>query len=415
MFTCNFPTMEHLKPLITKLVAATGLLVASGLPSFAKDPQLIALNAPEEFYILESGSGLLMVGLEAENLHEEMEGTIEFQVLGPEGDRLKVEQTHVMTTERALEGDLSMGFVVRDLLSIPFVRICAQTKMAKGRPCADVDLYRQGNPIEETPDDIAKERAAQLKLNPKLACRCTSGQIKISTSEKPDGSLGSFTKSAGGNKFGNHHAKNAATKLTTSTFKFQAHFEVAIDNGYMLNQPPPVVKSLGYNPRARHAVMCTEGQRINGTITRRVGKPDQVVSHSKLLDKKKKVKKQLPYKASTDVNEFVWDNHGYRRTGSAPPKDKAINGTLKAYEPGPALEQTATIHWLDAPGLHQVNEAYVLRNAPSHQDTYFHAFVHGSTGKAEDNCDCYFGIRSGVLNADGTPGASKILVKPVCK
>jgi hypothetical protein len=85
-----------------------------------------------------------------------------------------------------------------------------------------------------------------------------------------------------------------------------------------------------------------------------------------------------------------------------------VDGALKAHEKN-------IIHWLDAPGLFAKPKDKFENLLPMSQKAYFHSFVHGTTGKDEDSCDCYFGMNTGVVDADGAAQASVLLKKPECK
>lgn len=99
---------------------------------------------------------------------------------------------------------------------------------------------------------------------------------------------------------------------------------------------------------------------------------------------------------------MIPDGHGYR-TPAVSAQPEAVVGVLKTHDlPG-------TIHWLDAPGIVTKDLARLRGLAPMRRDFYFRTFVRGDTGRAEDSCDCYVGLRAGVTDVIGDAQASTVI------
>ncbi len=259
------------------------------------------------------------------------------------------------------------------------IKICASVPAAPsmGTVCAmtDVTVVLHGDCIEEFED--LKRR------NPGFGCRCLkpAAIVKLRPQEDPDGSLGSFTPAAGGDALGPYDEGHLdRTDTFTSIGKFEPHFEIEI-----FGDPGRPRKCSQREWEHLTAGMCPEGQRVNATIHFAKGTADA---------------KDIPNGDSPLYDPRVGgrtgpDNYTSPEKSASPlvvGKKKSHDGTL--------------VHWLDAPGARSRSSAAHQSKKPMHVDYYFHSYVHGSTGKKEDDCDCYLTVKTVVINADGSIGPS---------
>ncbi|MBO6757808.1 MAG: hypothetical protein JJ902_15850 [Roseibium sp.] len=371
----------------------------------AGEPLLIGVDAPDVFETSNLGPYQLLVGIEAQDLSPLIDADIQVQVLDMDGRPIEVPISNTLTPVDILFGDSLIGIDIRH--AIPFggsrfpVKVCAFSEKIAGNPCAVVDLFDAGSPLDEVVKDYKDLVEKIKKMFPGIGCRCKAGVIRMSAKQKNHGGLGTFTNVVGGASYGPYHRTDKAKKLITSTYKFEPHFEIEI-----VNRPK---KPGGLDAKTWAALetvfpyLCPEGQRLNGTHTFHAGTPREVKLHKKQKVGQNTV--EFPYKETEDIKKFIWDAHGYRQTGKG---KTTVKGNVKAHDKN-------IVHWLDAPGLNMKGQKVFLKISPVHAQYYFHSFVHGSTGKKGDNCDCFFGLKTGVLDKNAEAVAPTILKKPVCK
>jgi hypothetical protein len=293
------------------------------------------------------------------------------------------------------------------------IRVCASAEGVTGRPCAQVALQvdptswrGEGEAAQEPRDQRRPDAGVEEDLEfaeevrktfPQIKCACTRAMIRIRSGEQPHYPLGVM----GGqpflaNHFGSQHGGDSSTSSVTSIFKFEAHFEYRI-----IGQRPNHVTERQWQLLMPY--LCQEGQRMNGSVIAGKGGLFHGYYEGPYLDSQGR---EMPYEETRDWNRFMWDRHGYVSPGTS--TEPAVEGFLKAH--GPAN----TIHWLDAPGTFRStwSDKSIL---PIKQHLYFHAFLHGTTGRKEDNCDCYFGLETGVIDESGTALPASVISPPVCE
>jgi hypothetical protein len=237
-----------------------------------------------------------------------------------------------------------------------------------------------------------------VEQNPGFGCRCDVGLVRVEPTEKPDGALGEFVS---GNSFGSVHEGNLTAARITSAFKYEAHFAVELVNDPGV--PPECSAAEWFDLAVR--LLCTQGQDTNRTTTFRVGAPDETA-----FDKQDATGRSFPYDSRKRRPEsFAQDGHGYRIPGASQ-QEEALRGVLKAHEAGPGR-----VHWLDAPGIHRRAPGGLRGLVPSRQDSFFRMFVTGSTGREGDDCACFVGLRTGVVDGQGAAQPSTVLVEPFCE
>jgi hypothetical protein len=368
-------------------------------------PMLTVVDAPSTFRLNDLPDLALFVRVEAINIGPLTEGMIDISVSDLAGAPIGVP-----ILNRLSATDLFFG---RDLVAIEIgyaspirgssfpVLICASSKVLPGNPCAVVQLLDDGNPLDR--QIKAKEELQKLlKENfPGIGCRCKSAVIRMEPANASHGTLGTFTLLAGGVQYGEFHGTNNSNGTFTSVYKFEPHFEIEI-----LNRPP---KPAGFSEdgwtflQSTFPALCDEGQNVNGTTTTRKGLPDE---KSVFIERETLVATEsFPYEDTTDPKKFTQDGQGYRSTGQS--LSPSVQGRIKTWDAN-------IIHWLDAPGFASKPQAIVRKAIPISQKNQFHAFVHGTTGKDEDDCDCFFGLETGVVDLTGAE-ASRLLKKPECK
>ncbi len=383
-----------------------GLGIAYAQPIERPTPLLTGIDAPERFELNRLGNLTLYVGVESQDIDPRAPGEVVVYVTNRAGEVLDVPVLNSLTPQDLVFGHnqvaIEIGFAARSRGERFPVRICARSDTIPGNPCAVVDLFDQGSPLDE-PTKNNKELIDLLKKEyPEMGCRCKSGAIRLDPGDANHGSLGAFTDIVGGKQYGEYHLTDKTKSTYTSVYKFEPHFEIEI------TKPPSKPEGMDAAEWSEveklFPLLCPEGQEENHTITFKIGKADQE-------ERPKKVKtatgdKEYPYAETTEPDKLTWDGHGYRETGRS--KEPPVDGALKAHEKN-------IIHWLDAPGLFAKPKDKFENLLPMSQKAYFHSFVHGTTGKDEDSCDCYFGMNTGVVDADGAAQASVLLKKPECK
>ena len=296
---------------------------------------------------------------------------------------------------------IEIGHVARYRGRRVSVLICAHSEEIAGNPCAAVELLDRGDPLEEAIKDKQDTVDLLKKQWPTIGCRCKSASIRMDPADTNHGSLGAFTDTVGGAKYGPYHNTDNAAGTYTSVYKFEPHFEIEIIN--RPDKPDGTEAAAWAEIEKIFPALCGEGQKINGTATMNKGLPGE-----KAVPMEVEVPlgtESFPYEDTTDPAKFTWDGHGYRVTGDSPsPK---IKGAVKAWE-------NNIIHWLNSPGYAAKRQVRINPAVPISQKNQFHAFVHGTTGKDEDDCDCFFGLETGVVGANGAE-PSVVLKKPECK
>ena len=214
-----------------------------------------------------------------------------------------------------------------------------------------------------------------------MGCRCASGTVKIAATDHPDGSLGTFVP--GGNTMGIFDTASNVTKDArfSSLAKFEPHFTIEIQK-----DPGVPAKCTKEEWQRLSMSLCSEGQEINYTHHEMAGGADTAKPY-------KRDGKEYPFDKRKGAS-FGQDGHGYKKPSES--GSPQVLGTLKAYDP-PNI-----IHWLDAPGLYNASSATWKPKLPTFDENYFHTYVHGTSGKPEDNCDCYHYVKDVALAADGS-------------
>lgn len=369
-------------------------------PETEDTPALTSVLASDSFAVGGVDSLLLLVSVEGRNLDPQDSVPVQIEVETAEGLPLEASPINIAYTLDVLVGDAVIGL---DFSNVTFrgpVRVCAQADGVDGRPCAAVELLDT-----DLNSDIIELRDLVTQLYPQTGCRCSAGEIRMDPAQSPDGSLGDFIDAIGGNVLGPHHAGNVTDDdPLTSTMKFEAHFTIEIIN-------PP---DQGQTPDDEWAVtesllpyICEEGQRVNRTVRFRDGGPGEIIHHDPTTAVGATVPTLYPYDPSKNPGTLQRDGWGYIAPGdSASP---FLVGQAKAHD-NPNL-----VHWADAPGLNNKPPNVFRGLVPARADHFFHAYVHGSTNDPDDDCDCYFGIRSFVIDAQGNAGAPSVLVAPACE
>jgi hypothetical protein len=426
------PTTDAAVPPTGQDGGADGATDAVGdVPQSPQPGRLTAVRAPASFAVGDPANPRLHVAVSGESLDLRSTTPVLITVSAPDGLALDVRPSHVATVG---ELRLMSGTVALELPDGPLpelIRVCAQAAGLEGRPCALVELARAGTPIDsdggpgqedggdggdggdardggdtaDVPESkaemdvraVERIRARLRALFPNIGCVCTRGQIRTAANEAPHDPLGQFTAAAGGNTFGESHKGTKTDATLTSTFKFEAHFEYRITGDPQ--KPANMTDANWAKVKALFPYLCSEGQKTNRTFTFLEGKPGQFTRD----DSRNGV--SYPFSATDDGTKLDWDGHGYVAPSNAAPGE-AVRGALKAHAP------EGVVHWLDAPGYHEVEPAAFEGLVPTRIDNYFHAFLHGTTGNPQDDCDCRLGIRSGVVDGEGRAQASSI-VSPV--
>lgn len=387
------------------IVLLSGRLAAQ--PAEIGAPLLTGVNAPRSFELNRYQSLIMHVGVEAQNVDPSSDGEIVVFVTDLKGNIIEVPVFNTLRPSAFLHGKtdvaIAIGHAATWIGERRAVMVCARSETIPGTPCAVVELYSRGNPLDTPTKDNAELIAVLKKKFPGIGCRCKSGAIRLAPADTNHGTLGAFTDVVGGAQYGPFHKTDAAAGTLTSVYKFEPHFEIEILNAPA--KPDGLDAAAWSDVEKAFPVLCSEGQRINSTLTLARGKTDE-----KKIDEEAKdaagATKKYPYELTEDPDKMTWDGHGYRApsdSGSA-----TIKGALKAWDRN-------IIHWLDAPGIAAADKKVMARAAPSSQSSNFHAFVHGTTGKDEDNCDCYFAMETGIVDANADAAASVLLKNPECK
>ncbi len=250
--------------------------------------------------------------------------------------------------------------------------------------------------LQDEPSTCERRFAEILARNPDFGCRCDAGTVRIDPAESPDGTLGRFTR--GGNTFGSVSEGSLRDRALSSAFKFAAHFRVEL-----VNDPGRPAECTDEQWFRLATTRCGQGQDLNGTLTGRVGTPREA-----RFNQQDEAGNEFPYDPDArEAGDFTRDRHGYRATGRS--RSPAVDGNLKTHD-APDL-----VHWLDVPGLNNRPPDRLNGLEPIRQDNLFRQFVTGSTGRAEDNCECFVGLRTGVIDANGDAQPATVTVAPVCR
>jgi hypothetical protein len=154
--------------------------------------------------------------------------------------------------------------------------------------------------------------------------------------------------------------------------------------------------------------LCREGQTINWTWDSDGAPPMHANTSAAVVAGN-------PPPPGTDArfdprpdSRMVRDGHGYRMPIDTPSTDTQayFNGPIKSHD-------NWLIHWTDHPGGYRV-PSDLFKPVASWKDHYFHAYVHGSSGRDEDNCDCYMSVRTAVAGTSGRAGPSSA-GQPECR
>ena len=359
-------------------------------------PLLTAIDGPTEFVVGDLDQLYLFLSVDGKNISLGEGLPIEFQVAQEEGKKIPVEFTNNLTSDHIYYDNAEVGIIFTEPDSSLYdgnLKICASSEGMKGNPCITVSLsfYSPFRGLLNVQDNIRRLK----KLIPAIACKCKSGTIRRLEGDKSHGGLGTFTTLLGGDKYGTYHIGDVNTDGMTSVFKFEPHFEIEII-GLPPNKPEHIPQA-EYNELLKILpYLCKEGQRINGTFVRTKSSGDiEKIPYENELGEK------FSYKVSKAKKDFTLDRHGYQATIGELRKEQ-ISGNIKVHD-------NRIIHWLDAPGFVNVPAGQKKGREPKYADMYFHAFVHGSTGKTEDNCNCYMGVRSFVVDKKGNAGPTKII------
>ncbi|MBD1545144.1 hypothetical protein [Roseibium aggregatum] len=374
-------------------------------PAEPGEPVLTGVDAPERFELGNPNDLTLLVGIETENLSPLLDAEIFVRVFDMWGKPIEVPVLNTLSARDILYGDKLIGIDIGHALQYRgerfSVKICAYSKQITGKPCSVVDLYDRGSPLDEPVKDQKILIDLVKKRFPGIGCRCKSGVIRLSAKDTSHGSLGKFTAVTGGPNYGPYHATDKVKKLINSNFKFEPHFEIEILN--RPDKPKGMDAEIWSLYEKMFPSLCTEGQRVNGTTVFNAGTPAKREYDVKETVGGNTVKK--PYTETKDTSKFTWDAHGYRVPGTG---RRTVTGDVKAHEKN-------IVHWLDTPGLNQKDQSHFVGLGPAYANNFFHSFVHGTTGKDADNCDCFFGVQTGVVDANADAQAPKILKKPECK
>jgi len=379
-------------------VVAVSFACAHTSPGGNPDPRLTQVLVPEEVEIREIVAPAVFVTVVGEDLDPFSEQPVNLSVTNRDGKRIEALFSNELTVQDLVIGRGKTALLVLESgMTTGEYQLCADIRpMAAGQVCANVFF-------QVAPDPCVQAFVAAVQANPTFGCRCKSAEILLDRTKSPTPSLGSFTAKAGGNKFGEFHARGLAQATFTSVSKFEASFIVEA-----VNEPArPAACSKEKWQMLIAAVLCTEGQNINSEIVFRAGAQNEIKVPTKGPKVAGQPRPEFPYTAGTkDPAKFTQDGHGYKVAGNS--ADPTIKGNLKAYD-------FPKIHWLDGPGLTEAHSKHFKGLNPARQDSRFHAYVHGSSNTNADNCDCYFDLRNGVLDAQGNAGASTVLANPVCE
>lgn len=402
------------RPVLATALAVALLLVAACARMAAEEtepparpplkPQFTAIAAPDEFGVGDPNGFMLLVFVDGEDLDPLLDTPVLFSITTGPGQPLEVPASNAVTIGDVALGGGAVGFDFSDVEAKGDIRICVAAEGVLGRPCTTVALF--DTDVEPASNALAGEirnrdalRTVLRQRYPNIGCRCTGKEIKIDRTKRPDGSsLAKFSTAIGGNRLGPHAAGNVqSTPKFTSTMKFEAHFTYAIINEPQQGNIPDEAWTI---IQQGMVALCTEGQNVNQTTVFNAGTPQQLSMNEKKDDT------EYPYDTSKGADKLTKDGWGYVvQVRSGNPE---LKGLLKAYD------TPDIIHWVDAPGLNNRPSRALKGFEPFHMDAFFHAFVHGSPSNATNNCDCYFGIRTGRANAQGGALAPQILSNVDC-
>lgn len=272
-------------------------------------------------------------------------------------------------------------------------QVCAA--LSKMTPvCAQIWLQQQ-DPRKRTCRD---KFLVAMQANPKFGCRCERGEIRLGNT-RPDGHLGQFVQGnlpLGSNMTGPYARGSVKGARLTSTFKFEAHFEVQAVNDPGRPQECSEIEWAALT----YSHLCPELQLKNETIVRNEGLPGETVAHASSGGT------VAPYDSGANA-ALLTDGDGYGYQYPVRLNDENVRGWIKAYEPG-------IVHWIDGPGISFQPGQDFAGDEPMHQDISFLSYVHGSSGLDQDNCDCRFAIRSAIIDANGRAREPQVLKQPEC-
>lgn len=355
-------------------------------------PALTAINVPVEVVYSPLRPQQILVEVVGEGLDPTDATVVEISLLDAlEGAPVEVVLTNTITLSDVAVSD---GIVAIDVFTLPLpegdYEVCAEAEGLEALDCVPLGI-REAQP---SPCEIAFHKLQEA--HPDFGCRCDSGDIRRAATESPDGTLGTLSAAVGGNTLGAFDDGNLNKNATVSSlFKFEPHFTVEIVND------PGMPEECSEQEWAELAIgLCSQGQDLNKTLTLKLGTPDEQTESTD-----RTTGDQIPYDPRPEA-EMRQDGWGY--TQEATSGSSAVTGKVKSHD-APNI-----IHWLDAPGMHSGTSADWLPWLPVKKEHYFHSYVHGTTGRDEDSCDCYFSVTSVVLNADGSTGVSTI-TDPDCR
>ncbi|MCP4330101.1 MAG: hypothetical protein GY791_16875 [Alphaproteobacteria bacterium] len=366
-------------------------------------PEFTAITAPDEFGVGDPNGFMLLVFVDGQDLDPLLETPVLFNITASSGQPIDAPPSNAVTIGDVALGGGVVGFDFSDIEAKGDITVCAAAEGVAGKPCTTVALFDAE--IEALSDLVQTEirnrdtlRRLLRRRFPNIGCRCTGKEVKIDRTKRPDGNLGSFSNNLGGNRLGPHRAGNVrSTPRFTSTMKFEAHFTYAI-----INEPQQgaIPDGAWQGIQQGMVALCSEGQNINSTITFNAGTQNQVAKN------KKKDGTDYPYDTSKDASKLTTDGWGY--VVQARSSNREITGRLKSYE-APDI-----VHWIDAPGLNNRPTRALKGLEPFHMDAFFHVFLHGSPSVPANNCDCYFGLRTGRADARGVAQSPRILSNVDC-
>lgn len=357
-----------------------------------EDMRIKAINVPAVFNVHPYDSPVMLFSINGAQLDPLSELKVNVRLLDARGVPVEAPFTNSLTVQDIALDDGVVGIVLTDLPGGAY-RICA-------------DIERIADVVACVPFRIvlltlaACDQAVDnlINQNANFACKCVMGGIRHAAADAPDGTLGSFVRAAGGNTFGSHKNGRVGGRLT-SIFKFEPHFTVEF-----VNEPAkPAACTDDEWFKAKAAKLCDQGQNISATTIFRVGAANEILAPKKVGND------SFPYTVTRTAANFTKDGHGSKKPATAA-NGTALQGAQKSHD-APDL-----LHWLDAPGYFDIPAGAVFnRFLPQHTHNYFHTYVHGSTGREEDNCDCYFGVKTGVINAAGRAEDASLLTVPQCR
>jgi hypothetical protein len=381
------------------LVLAGGSLAAQ--PPEGPEPEppvLTAILVPEVFKADEVAHRVMLFGVEGKDLTPGDTTPIFLWLKDAEGEEVEAVFTHEPTVDDLVFGRGQVGLdVIASGLPPGRYEVCGAIASLT-RAVTACSFFQVALP-PLSPCELAWVLA--VRDHPDFGCQCRSGAIRAAPADSPDSSLGQFTAAAGGNHFGEFHQGDVSAATLTSNFKFEAHFEVDI-----VNDPGRPQQCSDAEWQRLTLALCDEGQMADYSIhlRARTQREEAIAGRHQTETNSVGRRRLVPYDPMPrHDNQMTWDGHGYRVPGSS--LSPAVSGNLKSHD-APNL-----IHWLDAPGLTQAPGARMRAVAPAYQDTFFWSFVHAGGGGNGD-CDCTYGLRTGVVDADGSAGASSV-IRPV--